>query len=200
VNELAPRWRRELAWGSVAAALAAAPSFVGQIALGRALGKAGELAALLSLGSTSRLHLALQPLDAWLGGAARLVMLAAAVWLLAWVLLGAPSSLRGVVAATARAARVLAWAPAAACLIGGAAAYVWWEQPPWAGEPPLWELAYGAMAGWLVVQATLWLWVLGRLGRLLRAELGLGAGEAALLGWAPAWALGLVGCLEALLP
>jgi|GEM_PF-4316643 len=200
MNELAQRWRRELAWGGLASLAFAAPSVAGQVALGRALGRAGELAALLSLGSSSRLHLALQPVDAAVGGVARLLVLAGLVWLLAWVLLGARLPWRGVVASMGRAARVLAWGPVAAAAVGGVAGYVWFASPGWAGEPALWELAYPAMKGWVATQGLLWLWVLARFGRFLAREHGLRLREGVFLGLAPAWALLLMMTVEGWLP
>lgn len=200
MNELAPRWRAELGWGVLASLVFALPSLAGQLLLGRALGRAQELAALLSLGSASSGHLVLRPLDALVGGGLRLVLMAALAGLLLRVLLGAEIPFRGTLACLCRAARVLAWAPLLAALLVGGAAWVWLERPAWAQDIGLWELAYPCMKAWLGLQGLLWTWALLRFGALLAREHGVRWREAQFVALAPIWAVLAVSLIEGALP
>lgn len=200
MNELSLRWRAEFGWGILASFIFAVPSLTGQLVLGRALGRVQEMAALLSLGSASGEHLLFQPLDMFVGGGVRLVVLAAFTGLLLRVMMGVALPFQGTLAALSRAARVLAWAPLPAALLAGGAAWVWFQKPSWAGDPALWELAYPCMKAWVGLQGLLWIWVLLRLGRLLAREHNIGRAEAMFVGLAPAWALVLVALVEGALP
>ena len=191
---LAPRWRRELVIAVGCGALFALPGVLGQHALARALGRAQDLAALVSLGSSSALHLWLQPVDAVVSAGARVVILGLLVHALLLVLVGR-RDWRGTLACLANASRVLAWAPLAAVGIGLWAWLVWRGD----GAPGVQMLAYVAMKGWLGAQGALWLWTLARFSGRLRAEHGLGRAPAWFLGWAPAWALLATALVEAAL-
>lgn len=185
-------WRRDLLLGTAASFVAALPGLVGQVAAGRALGKAQDLASLLALGSSSRWHLALQPLDALMGGALRLLFLAACVHLLAWVLVGRTRYLE-TLAGLGRAARLLFVAPLLAALIVGVG---WLAASGRMGAPVAGvRVAYLGSLAWVGAQALLWLGVLLRWSGELARRHGLRRAEALLLGTAPAWALVLVGLL-----
>ncbi len=172
----------------------ALPSIGGQWVLARAVGRAQELAAMLTLGSSSSLHMVLQPVDAVLSAGLRIAILGLLCHLVLTVLVGA-RDWRGTVGALANASRVLAWAPVAALLLGAGALLMLR-----ADGADRFGLAYGIGRGWLALQAGLWLWTFARFAARLREEHELPGTVAWFVGLAPAWALALTTVLEAALP
>lgn len=188
-------WRRELAIATACGAAFALPSLGGQWALARVVGRGGELAAMLNLGSSSSLHMVLQPVDAVLSAGARVAVLGLLCHLVLVVLVGR-RDWRGTVGALANASRVLAWAPLAALLLGGWVLLVLRSDAP----PERWALAYLVGRGWLALQGGLWVWTLARFATRLRREHGLEPAAAWFVGLAPVWALVLTALIEAALP
>ncbi len=191
----AAKWRRELVIAVACGALFALPSLGGQWAIARALGRARELATMLTLGSSSSLHAVLQPVDAVLSAGVRIVLLGLLCQLVLVVLVGR-RDVRGTVGALANASRVLAWAPLAALLLGGWALLMLRSDAP----PERWALAYLVGRAWLALQGGLWLWTFARFCTRLRAEHRLEPGVAWFVGLAPVWALVVTTLIDAALP
>lgn len=191
---LSSRWRRELAVAVACGAAFALPSIGGQWVLARTVGRAQELAAMLTLGSPSSLHMVLQPVDAVLSAGARIAILGLLCHLILVVLVGG-RDWRGTVGALANASRVLAWAPVAALLLGAGALFMLR-----ADGADRFGLAHSVGRGWLALQAGLWLWTLARFASRLREEHQLPRAVAWFVGFAPAWALALTILVEAALP
>ncbi|MCO4772314.1 MAG: hypothetical protein KDA24_19930, partial [Deltaproteobacteria bacterium] len=84
-------------------------------------------------------------------------------------------------------------------LAAGAGAIVWAVAPD-VLSGPRWELAYGVMRGWLLLQGAVWCWMMLRLGPLLAREHGVRGREAAFVALAPGWALLAVMLLDGALP
>jgi len=185
-------WRRELGIATACGTAFALPALAVQGVLAFGTGQGAELLALVQVGSTSRWHLVLQPLDAVASAAARVVVVALLCHLLLVVLVGR-RDWRGSVAVVARASRVLALAPAFALLV-----VAWGVGLIGEVTEPL-ALAHKAMTGWLALQAGLWGWVLLRVPGRLRVEHEVSAAVAWFVGLAPAWALGLTAAIEAAL-
>jgi hypothetical protein len=190
----ASRWRRELAVAVACGAAFALPSIGGQWVLARAVGRARELATMLTLGSSSSLHMVLQPVDAVVSAGARIAILGLLCHLVLVVLVGA-RDWRGTVGALSNASRVLAWAPVVAVALAGCAFLMLR-----ADGADRFGLAYSFGRGWLALQAGLWLWTLARFTSRLQSEHELPRAVAWFVGLAPAWALGLTTLIEAALP
>lgn len=198
VWSLAARWRREVLIGWLASVWFAVPGLMGQVALGRVLGKAQDLAALLSLGSASRAHLWLLPVDAVLSGAVRLALWAALTHLLLLALVGR-TPWRGTLAVVGRGMRTLGWFPPLVVLVG-TAVFVGHTRAGWFADLARHEQLYLGMKAWLGLQGLVWLGVCARVSDGLAREHRLGTKEAWLVGMAPFWAgLGIT-VIDAALP
>lgn len=195
---LAAGWRREVLLGWLASVWFAVPSLIGQVGLGRMLGKAQDLAALLSLGSASRAHLWLLPADAVVSGALRLAALVALTQLLLLVLVGR-TPWRGTAAVVGRGLRTLGWFPA--LVVGvGTGVFLGHTRAGWFADLARHEQLYLAMKAWLGLQGLVWFGACARISDGLAREHRLGTKEAWLVGMAPFWAgLAVVG-LDAALP
>lgn len=185
-------WMRELGIATLCGTAFALPGLIAQQVAGRALGPAADLMALLALGSSSRWHLVLQPLDAVLSAGARVVFVALLCHAVLVVLVGR-RDWRPTLVALARASRVLAWAPLCALVLAAWAVGLVGEVE---SKP---ALAIQAMRGWLVVQGALLAWVLLRFARRLGDQQGVPAGVAWFVGLSPAWAPGGTWLIEAAL-
>jgi len=183
-------WRRELAIATACGGAFALPALIVQSVVAFGLAQGAEFFALVQVGSTSRWHLVLQPLDAVASAAARVVIVALLCHLLLVTLVGR-RDWRGSVVAVAQASRVLALAPAFALLV-----VAWGVGLIGEVVEPI-ALVHKALTGWLALQAALWGWVLLRIPGRLRTEHDVSAAVGWFVGLAPAWALGLTAAIEA---